>query len=145
MARQGAPGGGCDNSHNDPRAHPPRWCEVGAGELSANDAPVSEDGETAALLQKKAEANQKMEQADSSPRWHEYMGKNCYKGHGSSDPIGAPEQLRVHTVDSCADRCKQISAVGFVLTSDNMQCYCRHNMNIDECQDDRAWDTFVFE
>merc|ERR1711920_630585 len=83
--------------------------------------------------------------ADSSPRWHEYMGKNCYKGHGSSDPIGSPEQLRVHTVDSCADRCKQISAVGFVLTSDNMQCYCRHNMNIDECQDDRAWDTFVFK
>ena len=38
LAPQGAPGGGCDNSHSDPSAHPPQWC--GAGELSANDAQL---------------------------------------------------------------------------------------------------------
>ena len=43
LAPQGAPGGGCDNSHSDPHAAPPQWCEAGAGELSANDAPVSDD------------------------------------------------------------------------------------------------------
>jgi len=43
LAPQGAPGGGCDNSHSDPDAAPPQWCEAGAGELSANDAPVSDD------------------------------------------------------------------------------------------------------
>jgi len=43
LAPQGAPGGGCDNSHSDPHAAPPQWCEAGAGELSANGAPVSED------------------------------------------------------------------------------------------------------
>merc|ERR1712087_1028764 len=43
LAPQGAPGGGCDNSHSDPSAAPPQWCQAGAGKLSANDAPVSDD------------------------------------------------------------------------------------------------------
>merc|ERR1712137_1390392 len=43
LAPQGAPGGGCDNSHSDPHAAPPQWCQAGAGKLSANDAPASDD------------------------------------------------------------------------------------------------------
>jgi hypothetical protein len=81
LARQGAPGGGCDNSHNDPRAHPPQWCEAGAGELSANDAPVSEDGETAALLQ------------HAGTRAQEHM-PNCFRPEcveNGCDPITPPE------------------------------------------------------
>merc|ERR1712084_131717 len=35
--------GGCDNSHSDPHAAAPQWCDAGAGELSANDAPASDD------------------------------------------------------------------------------------------------------
>jgi hypothetical protein len=55
LAPQGAPGGGCDNSHSDPHAHPPQWCPTGAGAkvptaLTANDALAAATSTTCGVL-----------------------------------------------------------------------------------------------
>jgi hypothetical protein len=55
LAPQGAHGGGCDNSHIDPHAHPPQWCPPGAGAkvpaaLTANDALAAAASTTCGVL-----------------------------------------------------------------------------------------------